>query len=712
MSAIPETPQIGKPCGPDATWYGAAATVMPHADRNTVRAEEVKGFPVWSTVFPEDSSAPDKGTSMAFQAPGFLRNLASPHPVWMRLVYLDKAPGVLQLRYESRDGASHAMKKLQPLQLQGTGDWKSASWSVSDATFAGGMDAADLRLESANRVPLVIVGLFMGTDYPESEDARPNPNVPHGDVIKFTFDQSRIFPGTTREVTLFVPKQYDGATPACVWVSQDGMPEATPTVLDNLIAKGDVPVMIGIGVTPGVIPARAGGDTRLFRGNRSFEYDSLTGDYVRFLIGEIFPAIEKLKTPDGRAVLLSRDGRDGGIMGASSGGICAFTAAWERPGSFSRVFSMVGSFEAMRNGDRYPGLIRKTEPKAIRVYIQAAEHDINWVLGDWWPSNQRLDRALAWAGYERRFAPGDNGHDTSTHGIRLLPDALRYLWQGWPAPAGHGRRGNEIFRMNLIPGETWHPVAEGTEVAPALAVNAKGEVFFTDRANGRIGRIGPDGTVAFFAQGAGGQMVIGSDGRLYQADAAARQIVAYDDKGAKSVVAGGIHGDGMAALSQCRFYVSEQGPGEGASRTWLVKSDGSKQLADSGDLISRSLAVNPAETQLIIGDGGSLIYICEIAPDGTLRNKQRWISPEIKTVPGNAGVGGVIALDGSIIVATHLGVQIAGGDLGLVTAIVPGPGEGVETMAFGGPDFSLMYVVSGHKLYRRKGNLRGAPPPH
>jgi len=708
---LTNTPLVGRPSSPDATWYGGASTVIPHADRNDMQPGEVNDWPVWNTVFPEGSTAPDRGTVVKFLAPTSLRNLRSPHSVRLILAYLDKSPGLVQLRYESQAGMSREIKVLEPLELQGTGEWRACNWSIPDGTFAGGLDGADICLESANCVPLAIVGLFMGTDYPEPEDAKPNPDVPHGDVLTFDFEQSMIFPGATREVTVYVPRQYGGVEPACVWVTQDGMmPPALPTVLDNLIAKGDVPVMIGLGVTPGNIPACAGGEAPPLRRNRSFEYDSLTDDYVRFLTGEIFPAVERLTTPDGRALRLSRDAKDCGISGVSSGGICAFNAAWERPESFSRVFSLVGSFEAMRNGDRFASLIRKTEPKAIRVFLQAAEHDINWVHGDWWTANQRIGRALAWAGYEHRFASGDSGHDAGNRGPNLLPDALRYLWKGWPAPVGMARAGNGFFRSSLIPGEPWHPLAPGVEAAPSLAVNAKGDVFFSDLSNGAISRIGLDGTVIPFAQGAGGQMAIGSDGRLYQADTSADQIVAYDVHGAKSVFAAGIRGDGIAALSQSRFYVSEQRPGERESRLWLLQSDGSKQLVDSGDLASRTLAVNPSQTLLLIGDGGSLIYACEICPDGALRHKQRWISPEIKTVPGGAGIGGIIALDGITLAATYLGVQVAD-DGGLVTAILPGPGQGAETIAFGGPDLAFMVVVSGRRLYWRKGNLRGSPPP-
>ena len=177
------------------------------------------------------------------------------------------------------------------------------------------------------------------------------------------FTESQIFPGTFRDYWVYVPKQYDPAQPACLFVCQDGIQYNAPAVLDELIAKQEIPVMIGVFVMHGRVKATS--DQTLDRFNRSYEYDGLGDNYARFLIDELLPVVETKKTADGRAIRLSKNGNDRCIAGASSGAICAFTAAWERPDLFGKVLSHVGSFTNIRHGDQYPGLIRKTERKPI-----------------------------------------------------------------------------------------------------------------------------------------------------------------------------------------------------------------------------------------------------------------------------------------------------------------------------------------------------------
>ena len=129
-----------------------------------------------------------------------------------------------------------------------------------------------------------------GTDYPLTEDSKPHDNVPKGEVLKFVLEGSKIFPGTTRNVTVYVPKQYDPAKPACVWVNQDGVQNNAPIVFDNLIAKKEMPVTIYIAASPGVVKA-LDGSTALDRFNRSYEYDGLGDNYVRCLLEELLPDI-------------------------------------------------------------------------------------------------------------------------------------------------------------------------------------------------------------------------------------------------------------------------------------------------------------------------------------------------------------------------------------------------------------------------------------
>lgn len=274
---------------------------------------------------------------------------------------------------------------------------------------------------------------------------------PRGEISKHVFDHSQVFPGTTRDYWVYVPAEYDGKKPACLLVDQDGVQFKAPKVLDKLIAKGEMPVTIGVFVQPGVVPATLG--NALPRFNRSVEYDGLGDNYARFLIEELLPEVEKLKTADGRAIRISHAATDRAIMGSSSGAIAAFTVAWERPDSFSRVFSAIGTYVNQRGGNIYPALIRKFEPKAIRVYLQDGSADHNIVGGNWFLANQEMESALTYAGYEVNHTWGTGDHD-SKQATEILPDVMRWLWKDWPAAPKAGL-GSELLQRILIPGETW-----------------------------------------------------------------------------------------------------------------------------------------------------------------------------------------------------------------------------------------------------------------
>lgn len=266
-------------------------------------------------------------------------------------------------------------------------------------------------------------------DYVLGPDSQPQ-DVPHGEVRKATFDQSKVYPGTTRDYFVYVPKQYDPAKPAALMVFLDGggfaKPDGgyrVPVVFDNLIAKKEMPVTIAVMENPGSFKATAPGAKD--RSNRSFEYDSLGDAHDRFLLEELLPvALQGLKVtedPAGRA-----------ICGNSSGGICAFTAAWEKPAAFGKVVSHIGSFTNIRGGYVYPALIRasKDHPKPIRVFLQDGSNDLDNLHGNWPLSSQEMAAALKFAGYDYKFVFGDGGH-TSKHGGSIFPDTLRWLWRDY-----------------------------------------------------------------------------------------------------------------------------------------------------------------------------------------------------------------------------------------------------------------------------------------
>jgi enterochelin esterase-like enzyme len=262
--------------------------------------------------------------------------------------------------------------------------------------------------------------------YETHPDSREHPGVPKGTVKQMAPWESRIFPGTKRDWWVYVPAQYTPDTPAAVMVFQDGASpkDFVPTVFDNLIAKHDMPVTVGIFIQPGVL---ADG-----RANRSFEYDTLSDQYARFLLEEILPEVEK-------TVKVRHDAASRAISGSSSGGICAFTVAWERPDQFSKVLSWVGSFTNIASGKtlkegghNYEAMVRKTFPrKPIRVFLQDGANDLDNANGNWPLANQTLAKSLQYAGYDYKFEFG-HGFHSNRHGRAILPDSLRWLWRDYP----------------------------------------------------------------------------------------------------------------------------------------------------------------------------------------------------------------------------------------------------------------------------------------
>ena len=362
---------------------------------------------------------------------------------------------------------------------------------------------------------------------------------PKGKLTKETWT-SRVFPGTVRDYWVYAPTQYVASKPACVMVFQDGGgyvdPKSAwhvPELFDALIAKGEMPVTIGIFINPGVLPALS--DSQQARYNRSFEYDSLGDRYVRFLIEEILPEV-------GKSYNLSSNPDDRAIAGASSGGIAAFTAAWTHPEAFHRVLSTIGSYTNLRGGDIYPNLIRKTEPKPLRVFLEDGSSDLNLYAGDWWMANQTIYSALDFAGYEVRFEKGAGGHDAK-HASAILPDAMRWLWQGYPAPVKRSterRTGERHYVTEILdPASDWEMVISGLKFAEGPAVDRDGNVFFVDYEASRIYRVGTDGKAVLWKEDTGKSsgLMFGPDGRLYSAQTARKRIAAYAPDGTEMPIA-------------------------------------------------------------------------------------------------------------------------------------------------------------------------------
>ncbi len=295
-------------------------------------------------------------------------------------------------------------------------------------------------------------------DYSHGPDSLPHEGVPKGKLLGPFEWNSKILVGTSRRYWIWVPAQYTGEKPACLLVFQDGQrasnpdPSAAlrvPQVMENLIHKKEMPVTIGLFITPGNTsdhyPDNLGfGNPN----NRAPEYDALSDAYARMLIEEILPEVSKTykltDNPEGRC-----------IGGASSGAICAWTVAWERPDQFRNVISMIGSYVSIGyhpargnqpmipGGDFYPTLIRRNPPKPIRIFIQDGSNDENSQWGSWFLANQQMLSALEFANanadakkitgprYDINHVWGDGQH-SDQHGGAILPDILRWMFRDWP----------------------------------------------------------------------------------------------------------------------------------------------------------------------------------------------------------------------------------------------------------------------------------------
>ncbi len=273
--------------------------------------------------------------------------------------------------------------------------------------------------------------------YPLGPDSQRKDGVPHGKVTDYVWKDSKVFTNTIRHWSIYVPAQYDPAKPAALMVFQDGHTYLkedgdfrAPVVFDNLIAAKEMPVTIAVFIDPGFkqaeFPANSPRGWQPEPQNRSFEYDSLGAAYSDFLINEILPEVKKLYNitddPDGHA-----------IAGISSGGICAWTVAWERPDQFRKVLTHVGSFTNIRGGNKYPEIIRAAEPKPIRIFLQDGENDNRsrrpgW---DWVEGNLNMASALENKDYDYKYVLGGGRH-SGNHGGAILPDSLRWLWRDYP----------------------------------------------------------------------------------------------------------------------------------------------------------------------------------------------------------------------------------------------------------------------------------------
>lgn len=548
-------------------------------------------------------------------------------------------------------------------------------------------------------------------NYAEDPASVEQAGVPKGEVLKFEFASSKIFPGTWREYWVYVPAQYKPDKPACVYVNQDGIQWKAPTVFDNLIHKKEMPVTIGVFVMHGKVKAD-NESAALDRFNRSFEYDGLGDAYARFILEELLPEVEKKTTSDGRPIRLSKDGNDRAIGGASSGAVCAFTAAWERPDAFSRVFSAIGTYVGLRGAHEYPTLIRKYAPKPIRVYLQDGTNDLNIYAGDWWKSNELMERALVFSGYEVKHAWGEGAHN-GKHGTAVFPEAMRWLWKDYPKPVTAGKSKNQFVSEILLDNQDWELVGEGYTFTEGIAANAAGEVYFQDIPNSKTYKIGLDGkliTLDLDAKKSSGT-AFSPDGKRYVVAGGTKQILSYDATGKETVVADNQTGNDIVVARNGNIYITAPNGVTAPSKLYLIRPNGEKIEVDEGLKFANGLTLSPDQTQLYVTESAShWVWVYQIQADGRLAHKQKYGWLHVRDVDENAWSDGLKCdKDGRIYVTSLSGIQVLD-QTGRVNAIltVPKTRGQVSNLCFGGPDFDTMYITCVDKVFRRKVKVKGA----
>lgn len=533
---------------------------------------------------------------------------------------------------------------------------------------------------------------------PAASMAEPPPaSLREGSITSLPFSGSQIFPGTTREVTVFVPAQYNASKPACVYVKTDGYNPREKTLLETLIATGEMPVTVGVFVRPGSLPAPMKGTAD--RRNRDFEYDAVTDDNVRFLDEELLPFVaEKL------SLNLSRAGADRCIAGGSSGGIAAFTAAWHRPESFSRVYAASGSWVAFRGGHEFPTMVRKFEARPIRAFLTTATHDMENAAGDWFLLDQEMDKALAFSGYDYQFRTIDGRHVAGY--MEHWREAMAFLWKDWPAPPKAGPSSPRA-RDILIPDENWKPVAEGFKSTRGPASSASGEVFFADTAANKILRLGLDGRVTPFVENADRPhcVSIGADGALYTVSEVSGKVMRYDSAGTGTVLLENTPAHSILAHPDGSLFLTTNDPAKArAGGSVLCLRDGKTQVADRGIHFATGMAFRPDRWLLSVAEGHSKwAYSYQVQPDGSLTHRERFFHLHVADSDDEAGTESLCySLEGRQFLATRSGIQINADD-GPTQVILTVPDRSrVTGVAIGGPDRDILYAFCMNRIWSRK----------
>jgi len=552
-------------------------------------------------------------------------------------------------------------------------------------------------------------------------DAVQRDDVPHGTVEAMPAWESKIFAGTTREWAIYVPAQYDKEQPAALMVFQDGHNYQdvkgrwrVPVVFDNLIARGDMPPTIAVFINPGHDRSKGPPQSRWKASNRSFEYDSLGDRYARFLLEEIIPEVQKRYN-------ISPDPEMRAIGGASSGGICSFTAAWERPDAFRKVLSTIGSFTNLRGGNVYPSLVRKTDPKPLRVYMADTSGDVDNAFGSWPWSNRLMASALQYMGYDVRFDWAEGYGHNGDHGGALFPDVMKWLWRKethQPVVDTKGDLGGDMTLLRLlIPGESWQVVADGLGFADAPCADAEGNFYFSDMRAPAVYKVGAaDGAKTTLVAEAVSGLKFGPDGLLYGCQGAKSRVISLDPKsGAIRVVAEDVTPNDLAVSDDGFIYITET---KHSRVTRIHIASGETVAVDTGIGRPNGIALsNDGGTLAVSDSGGENVWTFRVLADGSLDAKMPTMTMRLAIdpqgefkfnepppyLPASRGDGMAVDKAGRYYVTSAVGVQVFD-PTGRQCGVLPKPDEamGLTSCTLAGPDHQYLYVTNGSTVFRRK----------
>jgi gluconolactonase len=531
-----------------------------------------------------------------------------------------------------------------------------------------------------------------------------------GTVTKASFKSTKYFPGTVRDYWVYVPGVPAPDGGYALMVIQDGAGFINETgrfksadVFDRLIASGEMPPTLGVFVQPGVLPA-LDPETQQGRFNRSYEYDGMGDRYVKFLDEELLPEVAKSHK-------ITSDPNLRGIGGSSSGAIAAFTAAWNRPDLFRRVLSYIGSYVNLRGGDWYHDILRKTEPKPLRIYLQDGSGDQNIYSGNWWLANQTMASSLEYAGYDMKFERGTDGHNAN-HSSRVYAESLQWLWANWKQPIvaskGNPKAERHYVTQILDPASDWEQMSAGHGFTEGPSVDKDGNVFFTDVRNDKIHRIEhATGKVTLFKDQSGGAngLMFGSDGRLYTCQNKKRQIVAIHPDGREDVLATDVGSNDLVLNSKNEFWWTE--PAQ--RKIWFSDGKGAKKVVYEGLEFPNGIILSPDQSLLMCVDMRSKwVWSFQILPDGGLTNGQAFYHLETWDNDSQSGGDGMsMDTESFLYVATRLGIQICDAP-GRVVAILNNPQNlQPSNCVFGGPQLDYLYTTNREKVFRRKLRRKG-----